>query len=92
MNVSIDDFNYIKKYRQIFDKRDDISNKFIWKVYLEANGLDQFSKNARESEKTIEYRNYVIDHLNQSLIVSSPIGRLNSYIKAFLDKYIELRN
>ena len=61
-------------------------------MYFDANGLDQFSRNSRKYEKTIEYRNYVIDHLNQSLIVSSPIGRLNSYIKAFLDKYVELKN
>ncbi len=38
------------------------------------------------------YRDDLVDHLNQSLFVSSPLGRVNSYIKAFLDKYVELKN
>ena len=61
-------------------------------MYFRADDLDQLSSNRKEFEKRREYRNYFIDHLNQSLFVSSPFGRLNSYIKAFLDKYVELRD
>ena len=45
-----------------------------------------------EFKKRKEYRHYVINHLNQSLFVSSPMGRLVSYTKAFLDKNVELKN
>ena len=61
-------------------------------MYLDADDLDQLSSHRSEFASKREYRNYLIDHLNQSLFASSPFGRLNSYIKAFLDKYVELKN
>ena len=39
-----------------------------------------------------DYRYPVVNHLNQSFTISSPFGRLISYAKAFIDKYVELKN
>tara|TARA_Y100001968_G_C19212236_1_gene645328 strand:- start:183 stop:368 length:186 start_codon:yes stop_codon:yes gene_type:complete len=61
-------------------------------MFFDTDGFDQLSNHIINSSSKIVYRRYVIDHLNQSLFISSPVGRLNSYIKAFLDKYVELRN
>tara|TARA_B100000700_G_scaffold311662_1_gene394229 strand:- start:2106 stop:2291 length:186 start_codon:yes stop_codon:yes gene_type:complete len=61
-------------------------------VYFEANDLDQISSRGKIFINKGEYRNYLIKHLNQSLFISSPVGRIFSYIKAFLDKNVELRN
>ena len=61
-------------------------------MYFSSDDLDQLSSHRIDFKKGIEYRNYFIDHLNESLFMSSPIGRFNSYIKAFLDKYVELKN
>ena len=61
-------------------------------MYFDADSLDTSSNNRRVFRKKIVYRYYLVDHLNQSLFISSPVGRLNSYIKAFLDKYVELKN
>ena len=62
------------------------------KVYFKANDIDQLSMNIKGSMNDNEYRNYIISHLNQSLFASSPYGRLVSYIKAFLEINVELKN
>ena len=61
-------------------------------MYFEANDLDHLKSNGKDFQTKLKYRNFVINHLNQSLVISSPYGRLISYIKAFLDKYVELKN
>ena len=62
-------------------------------MYFESDDLDQLSSDGIDFSKTdLKYKNFVINHLNQSFVVSSPFGRLVSYIKAFLDKYVELKN
>ncbi len=61
-------------------------------MYFEANDLDKCSSHRKEFINKGEYRSFVINHLNQSLFVSSPFGRLVSYIKAVQDKYVELKN
>jgi len=61
-------------------------------VYFEADDLDHLPSNGTDFKTNLEYRNLAINHLNQSFIISSPFGRLVSYIKAFLDKYVELKN
>ena len=61
-------------------------------MYFDADRLDPIYNNRRVFRKKSGYRDYLVDHLNQSLFISSPVGRLNSYIKAFLDKYVELKN
>ena len=66
-------------------------NESSTKVYFDANDLDQVSIHREEISTKIEYRNYVINHLNKALFISSPFGRLFSYIKAFQEKYVELK-
>ena len=61
-------------------------------MYFEADDLDPIPSNGRDFQANLEYRKFIINHLNQSFVMSSPFGRLVSYIKAFLDKYIELKN
>ncbi len=61
-------------------------------MYFEADGLDHLPSNGTDFYTNLEDRNFVINHLNQSFVISSPFGRLVSYIKAFLDKYVELKN
>ena len=61
-------------------------------MYFEADDLDHLTSNGKDYKKNLEYRNFAINHLNQSFVISSPFGRLVSYIKAFLDKYVELKN
>ena len=61
-------------------------------MYFEANDLDQLQSNGLDSHPDLEYINLVIHQLDQSYVISSPFGKLVSYIKAFLDKYVELRN
>ena len=61
-------------------------------MYFEADELEHLTSNGVDFQTNIKYRNTVINHLNQSLVISSPSGRLVSYIKAFLDKYVELKN
>tara|TARA_Y100001968_G_scaffold279052_1_gene274749 strand:+ start:578 stop:763 length:186 start_codon:yes stop_codon:yes gene_type:complete len=61
-------------------------------VYFEADDLDQLPSNGKDFQTKLEYRNLLIKHLNQSFVISSPLGRLGSYIKAFLDKYVEFKN
>ena len=61
-------------------------------MYFDADSLYPTSNNRRVFRKKSSNREYLVDHLNQSLFVSSPVGRLNSYIKAFLHKYVELKN
>ena len=61
-------------------------------MYLEADDLDRLSSNRTDFQTNLKYRYFVINHLNQSFVISSPFGRLVSYIKAFLDKYVELKN
>ena len=65
---------------------------FRWKVYFDANETDELSSYRKEFINKGVDRSDVIKHLNQSLFISSPFGRLGSYIKAFQDKYIELKN
>ena len=62
------------------------------KVYFDANKPDKISSYSTDLFNTRLDRDEVIKHLNQSLFISSPFGRLGSYIKAFQDKYIELKN
>ena len=61
-------------------------------MYFEADDLDHLATNRSDFQKNLEYRNFAITHLNQSFIISTPCGRLVSYIKAFLDKYVEVKN
>ena len=61
-------------------------------MYFEADDLDHLAINRSDFQTNLEYRNYAITHLNQSFVISSPCGRLVSYIKAFLDKYVEVKN
>ena len=61
-------------------------------MYFEVDDLDHLKSNGTDYQTNLEYRNFAINHLNQSLFISSPYGRMVSYIKAFLDKYVESRN
>ena len=61
-------------------------------MYFEADDLYYLSSNGSDSQTNLEYRNLAISHLNQSFAISSPLGRLVSYMNAFLDKYVELKN
>ena len=61
-------------------------------MYFEANDLDHLKSNRSDFQTNLEYRNFAITHLNQSYVISSPLGRLVSNIKAFLDKYVEVKN
>ncbi len=61
-------------------------------MYFEAEDHDLLPSNGKDSHKNLEYRNFFINHLNQSFAISSPFGRLVSYINAFLDKYVEMKN
>ena len=61
-------------------------------MYFEADDLDHLTSNRSDFQTNLEYRHFAINHLNQSFVISSPFGRLVSYIKAFLDKYVELKN
>ena len=91
--VSIVIWYYIKKYWQKNYQDNDGRNSYLDKqVYFEADDLDYLASNGSNSPANIEYRNFAINHLNQSFVISSPLGRLVSYIKAFLDKYVEVKN
>ena len=61
-------------------------------MYFEADDLDHLSSKRIDFQTNLEYRHFAINHLNQSFVISSPFGRLVSYIKAFLDKYVEVKN
>ena len=61
-------------------------------MYFEADDFDHLTSNGKDFKTNLEYRNFAINHLNQSFFISSPYGRLVSYIKAFLDKNVELKN
>ena len=61
-------------------------------MYFEAEDHYYLSSNGPDSETNLEYRNLAINHLNQAFAISSPLGRLVSYVNAFLDKYVELKN
>ena len=61
-------------------------------MYFEAGDHDQLPRKTKDFQTNLEYRNLAINHLNQSFVMSYPFGRLVSYIKAFLDKYVELKN
>jgi len=84
---------YIKIYRQKNYDGNDNGNSYLDKqVYFEADDLDHLTSNGTDFQTNLEYRNFAINHLNQSFVISSPFGRLVSYIKAFLDKYVEMKN
>tara|TARA_Y100001968_G_scaffold91302_1_gene82150 strand:+ start:142 stop:402 length:261 start_codon:yes stop_codon:yes gene_type:complete len=84
---------YIKICRQKNYEGNDSRNSYLDKqVYFEPDDLDHLPINGTDFQTNLEYRNFVINHLNQSFVISSPFGRLVSYIKAFLDKYVELKN
>ena len=84
---------YIKKYRQKYYEGNDSCNSYLEKqVYFDADDLDHLTSNGRDIQANLEYRNFAINHLNQSFVISSPLGRFVSYIKAVLDKYVELKN
>ena len=61
-------------------------------MYFEANDLDHITINGTDFQANLQDRNIAINHLNQSFLISSPLGRLVSYIKAFLGKYVEVRH
>ena len=61
-------------------------------MYFEADDLDHLPSNGKDFQTNLEYRTLVVNHLNQSFVISSPLGRMVSYIKAFLDKYVEVKN
>ena len=61
-------------------------------MYFEADDLDHLPSNGTDFQRNLEYRHFAINHLNQSFVISSPFGRLVSFIKAFLDKYVEVKN
>ena len=61
-------------------------------MYFEADHLDYLASNGSGSHTNLEYRDLAINHLNQSFAISTPFGRLVSYINAFLDRYVELKN
>tara|TARA_Y100001968_G_scaffold191928_1_gene175843 strand:- start:104 stop:289 length:186 start_codon:yes stop_codon:yes gene_type:complete len=61
-------------------------------VYFQADDLEHLPSNGTDLQVNLKYRKLIIGHLNQSFVMSSPFGRLVSYIKAFLDKYVELKN
>ena len=61
-------------------------------MYFEGDELDHLSSKRTDFQTNLEYRHFAINHLNQSFVISSPFGRLFSYIKAFLDKYVEVKN
>ena len=47
-------------------------------MYFDTDDLEQLSSHRREFKMRTEHRSYLIDHLNQSLFVSSPFGRLSA--------------
>ena len=61
-------------------------------MYFEAVELDHLPSNGNGFQTRIVYRNLIIKHLNQSFAISFTFGRLVSYLKAFLDRYVELKN
>ncbi len=93
LNVSIVSLYYIKKYRQKNHEDKDSRISYLDKqVYFEADNLDHLTSNRKDFQTNLEYRHFAITHLNRSFVISSPFGRLFSYIKAFLDKYVEVKN
>ena len=83
-NVSIVSLFYIKIYRQKDYESNDSRNSYLGKqVYFEADDLDHLTSNGTDFHTNIEDRNFVINHLNQSFVISSPFGRLVAYIKHF---------
>ena len=84
---------YIKIYRQKNYDGNDNRNSYLDKqVYFEADDLDYLTSNGTDFQTNLEYRNFAITHINRSFVISSPFGRLFSYIKAFLDKNVEVKN
>ena len=84
---------YIKKYRQKnYDGNDNGNSCLDKQVYFEADDHDQLPRNGNDFQANLKYRNLVNNHLNQSFAISYPFGRFVSYVKAFLDKYVELKN
>ena len=61
-------------------------------MYFEAANFDHLPSNGKDFQTNLEYRNFAINHLDQSFVNSSPFGRLVSCINAFLDKYVEVKN
>ena len=61
-------------------------------MYFEVDDLDHLRSKGTNFQANLEYKNFVINHLNQSFVISSPFARLVSYINAFLDKYVEMKN
>ena len=93
MYLESDDHDKLSSYRK------DLSAEQIriLKTLFFHNKADHYHQEIKSelsinSKERQDYRNYVINHLNQSFLISSPFGRLISYIKAFLEKYVELRN
>ncbi len=52
-------------------------------MYIKADVTNQLPSNSKYFQTNVEYRNLFITHLNQSFIISSPFGRLLSYINDF---------
>ncbi len=61
-------------------------------MYLNSNQNNKFSIHNINLYNIRTTRFDLIKHLNQSLTISSPFGRFRSYIKAFQDKYVEIKN
>ncbi len=61
-------------------------------MYFQTDELDHLPSNAKDFQTNPENRILIINHLNQSFVMSSPFGRLVSYIKAFSERYVELKN
>ena len=53
----------------------DNRNSYLDKqVYFEADDLDRLPSNGTDFQINLEYRNFVVNHLNQSFVISSPFG------------------
>ena len=61
-------------------------------MYFDADDHNQLPINGTDVQGNLKYRKLVNNHLNQSFAISYPFGRFVSYVKAFLDKYVELKN
>ena len=67
---------YIKIYRQKkYDGNVNGTSYLDKKMYFEADDLDHLTRNGIDYQTNLEYRNFAINHLNQSFVISSHFGR-----------------
>ncbi len=83
--MSIVDYVNIKKYRQNIYRSNGSKNYFIFKLYFNVDDLNQIPCQRTNFEMNHECWSLLVNHLNKSLNISSPFGRLFSYRKAYLD-------